>query len=345
MNGLDLSLFQFDYDQTWAVIFFRPDAKTVLARYGTRADKDGMKHNSMQGFSDAMSRVLAIEQAWSPALQTFYEAKRGPQAKYTTADQIPSETIRKIKSREAKGDMNSCIHCHNVYDAQRDVAIAKDEYDPKAAFRYPLLSSLGLEENGTAETQPRIPSEISIANGSGDYFLRINGQNTHTLADVQFALQQVGDAQQVTIETIARSDGSEAALSGVPVRRRIVNLASDWRERGDIGWRASMYGMPPRPGLWVEAMNGSEKQARALGKDQLALKVRGVFGEDVRKSGIQTGDVIVQFGDETRHHSEGDFHAHLRLNYYRPNSELPLKLVRDGKTIDLTVNFANKQGP
>ena len=36
MNGLDLSLFQFDYDQTLAALFLNADG-TVYGRYGTRA--------------------------------------------------------------------------------------------------------------------------------------------------------------------------------------------------------------------------------------------------------------------------------------------------------------------
>ena len=103
-----------------------------------------------------------------------------------------------------------------------------------------------------------------------------------------------------------------------------------------------MYGMPPKPGLWVEAADENQKRELGIAQDKLALNVRGVFGNDVRRGGLKKGDVIVQFGDETAHHSEGTFHAHLRLNYYTPNARLPLKVIRDGRSVDLTVTFPNK---
>ena len=133
MNGLDLSLFQFDYDQTWAVMFFRHDG-TILARYGTRGDTDGMKHNSLAGFTSAMRSVLNADRNWKQEWQPAYDAKRGQQSTYPTADEIPSETIQKIISREKSGK-ESCIHCHNIYDAKRDVAISKGKYNPNQRFK------------------------------------------------------------------------------------------------------------------------------------------------------------------------------------------------------------------
>ena len=102
-----------------------------------------------------------------------------------------------------------------------------------------------------------------------------------------------------------------------------------------------MYGMPPKPGLWVQAMLDSEKKELGIPTADLGLKVRGVFGKDVRKSGLKKGDVIVQFADQRRHRTEGEFHAQLRLGYYKPNSVLPLQVNRQGKLLDISVEFPN----
>ena len=337
MNGLDLSLFQFDYDQTWAVIFFRPDGETVLARYGARADKDGMKYNSAHGFRDTMTHVLRVHRSWTDDLSPYYRAKRGPAARYPTADAIPSETIRRIVSRDDNGKQN-CIHCHNVYDALHDADRDQGTYDPTNAFRYPLPDGIGLD-HPAAEDRTTIPAEGQIARGSSEYFLRIDGQNLHSLADVQFALEHLDeDARQVTVETVALAD----PLIGKPIRRRTVKLESGWKQQGSIEWRVSMYGMPPKPGLWVQSMPDQDKALLSIPADRLAMKVRGVFGKDVKQAGLKTGDVIVQFGNQTAHHTEGQFHAALRLGYYQPNSRLPLKLIRNGKKMELTVHFPNQ---
>ena len=162
---------------------------------------------------------------------------------------------------------------------------------------------------------------------AGEKVVSINGHRLHTVADIQFALHQVSDPGKVNLETTTD--------------RKTLTLTQGWRA-SDISWRASMYGMPPRPGLWVQAISASEKQAAGIAEGALGLKVRGVFGADVRKHGLKKGDIIVQFGDETTHFSEGEFHAHLRLNYYQPNSKLKLRLLREGKRKQLTVTFANR---
>ncbi len=50
-NGMDLSIFQFDYDQSWAAFLMEPDM-TILGRYGTRSSqKDSTNDVSLEGFA------------------------------------------------------------------------------------------------------------------------------------------------------------------------------------------------------------------------------------------------------------------------------------------------------
>ncbi len=334
MNGIDLNQFQFDYDQTWAAMFLRHDG-TVLARYGTRGDRDGMTFNSLAGLTTTMRSVLAVNAEWNPESQKKYAAKKGPKSQHATADEIPSETISRIAAQEKQGNQ-SCIHCHNVYDGLRDHAIANGNYDPAKRYKYPLPQNIGLEVDGNSGTMIShvIPGSPAAKTGlqSGQQIRMMNGQPIHSIADIQFVLHNLGERAEVAIDV---SDPESAAVS-----TEKLSLVPGWKF-GDIGWRASMYGMPPKPGLWVEAASNQEKAKLGIEKSLLALKVRGVFGRDVRKSGLKKGDVITRFAKETAHHSEGDFHAHLRLNYYKPNAKLPLKLIRDGRARELTVTFAN----
>ena len=43
---------------------------------------------------------------------------------------------------------------------------------------------------------------------------------------------------------------------------------------------------------------------------------RGAFGKEVRQACIRKGDLIVRFGEQTKHHNAGQFHAQLRLNFF-----------------------------
>ena len=59
-NGLDLSLFQFDFDLTFAAFFLNAD-KTIYGRFGTRSDQnDAMREMSMEGFAKALEGTLQI---------------------------------------------------------------------------------------------------------------------------------------------------------------------------------------------------------------------------------------------------------------------------------------------
>src|SRR5262249_1722148 len=49
-NGMDLSQFQFDYDQSWAAFFLNPDM-TIYGRYGTRSHRTESDDDvSLEGF-------------------------------------------------------------------------------------------------------------------------------------------------------------------------------------------------------------------------------------------------------------------------------------------------------
>ena len=59
-NGMDLSLFQFDYDLTFAAFFMNAD-KTIYGRYGSRSEmKDAAKDISIDGFRKALAAALEI---------------------------------------------------------------------------------------------------------------------------------------------------------------------------------------------------------------------------------------------------------------------------------------------
>ena len=69
-NGMDLSLFQFDYDLTFSVFFMNPD-KTIYGRYGTRAEfENAAKDISIESFKQALEGALALHKAY-PKNKTF----------------------------------------------------------------------------------------------------------------------------------------------------------------------------------------------------------------------------------------------------------------------------------
>ena len=60
-NGLDLSLFQFDYDQSWAAFMLNPADLTIYGRYGTRSHQRNAEDDvSLEGFGKALQAALDL---------------------------------------------------------------------------------------------------------------------------------------------------------------------------------------------------------------------------------------------------------------------------------------------
>ena len=76
-NALDLSLFQYDYDQSWSAFFLNADL-SIYGRYGTRSHRTE-SHNDMtlEGFGKAMEGALAIHAEY-PKNKESLAAKHGP---------------------------------------------------------------------------------------------------------------------------------------------------------------------------------------------------------------------------------------------------------------------------
>ena len=206
-------------------------------------------------------------------------------------------------------------------------------YDPAKRYKYPLPKNAGIDVDANLRVTSVEADSAAAKAGikQGQIVKRMNGQNIHSVADIQFVLHHTSDPGDVEI-TLATGEQLDSYR---------LKLPAGWRV-SDIDWRASMYGMPPKPGLWIQALSNSEKQKLGRKPEQMALKVRGKFGKDVRASALKNGDIIVRMAGMEAHHTEGAFHAHLRLNYYKPNSKLELRVLRNGTPRDVTVTFLNE---
>src|SRR6185436_20807259 len=76
-NGLDLSLFQYDYDQSFAVFFLNADG-TVYGRFGTRSHRTSWSDDvSIEGLSRALTGALALHLEY-PKNKAELAGKKGP---------------------------------------------------------------------------------------------------------------------------------------------------------------------------------------------------------------------------------------------------------------------------
>src|SRR5688500_1808351 len=100
MRGLDLNIFDVDYDLNWHGLVLTPDG-AVLARFGGRdADTPG-KHHSLKGLRHTLTRALERFERHEPN---------------TSRADAPRPKPRRAEEYAAAARLGpkACIHCHHV---------------------------------------------------------------------------------------------------------------------------------------------------------------------------------------------------------------------------------------
>src|SRR5438046_1394054 len=117
-NALDLTLFQFDYDLTFAAFFMNAD-RTIYGRYGSRSDrKDATKEMSLEGFRAALEAALELHQHY-PANKPTLTGKQPQPTRFKSPESFPSLTGKYKPTLDYEGKVvQSCMHCHQIRDAE-----------------------------------------------------------------------------------------------------------------------------------------------------------------------------------------------------------------------------------
>jgi len=97
---MDLTVFQFDYDLTFAAFFMNAD-KSIYGRFGSRSSrKDGTQDISMEGFREALTAALELHKGY-PGNKASLAGKQGVQPRFKTPDEYPSLKGHEAGSRSA----------------------------------------------------------------------------------------------------------------------------------------------------------------------------------------------------------------------------------------------------
>ena len=116
---LDLTLFQFDFDLSFAMFFMNAD-KTIYGRYGTRSSiEDAESHMSLDGLVAALDGALTLHKGY-PDNKAFLTGKQAAPTNYKTPNDFPS--LRgKFGYELDYGEkvVQSCLHCHQMIEAER----------------------------------------------------------------------------------------------------------------------------------------------------------------------------------------------------------------------------------
>ena len=335
-NGLDLDLFQFDTDQSFAAFLLNADG-TIYGRFGTRSHRtEWYADVSLEGLAEALQGALELHADY-PANRNSLVGKRGKPLEVASPERYPRLRDQYTDALDYEGNVvKSCIHCHQIGDARRSLYRDRGEPIPaKLLFPYPHPKSIGLvlDPDTRATVKSVAPDSLIADSGwkTGDRIERLNGQPMLSMADVQWVLHQVP------------ADGGELVAEidrdGDSVRSR-VTLPEGWRNRGDISWRVSSWGLRRMVtgGLRLEAADDAKRRQLEIPDGEMALTVThvGQYGPHAaaKRAGFEVDDVIVEYEGRRDLMTDSELLAHGAI-HTRPGRPIDVTVIRDGNERDL----------
>jgi hypothetical protein len=341
-NGLDLALFQFDYDQSFAAFLLNADG-AVYGRFGTRSHRTSWSDDvSIEGLAAALQGALELHRQY-PRNKADLAGKKGPAPEFPSPEKYPllrGKYGPKLNYEDKV--VPSCIHCHQIGDAQRQLYRDRKEPIPEQVlFPYPHPKSLGLildpkERAAVLRVEKDSPAEQAGLR-KGDAILRLGGQPLLSIADVQWVLHQTSP-QGAALKAEVRRGGRTTELT--------LTLPNGWRQRGDISWRVSTWGLRRMAagGMVLEELPAADRKKVGLPEAALALRVKhiGQFGPHAaaKNAGFRQGDIVVSFDERTDLRRETDLLAHA-VNQRKPGDRVAVTVLRDGNKINLALPMQN----
>ncbi|WP_145209536.1 Trx7/PDZ domain-containing (seleno)protein [Planctomycetes bacterium TBK1r] len=333
-NGLDLDLFQYDTDQSFAVFFLAAD-KTIYGRFGTRSHRtEWMGDVSLKGLAKALQGALDLH-ADHAKVKEALAGKRGRPMEVSSPERYPSLKDKFTDSLNYDGDVvKSCIHCHQIGDAQREYYWHDRKPIPdKVLWPYPHPKTVGLIMDPNERATVKEVQEDSVAAQaglrSGDVIATLDGQPMLSIADIQWVLHNVDpDGGAVPVEI--NRDGSAVAAQ--------VRFPKDWRRASDLSWRVTTWGLRriAAGGMVLEPSTRSDATPVGVGNETMALHVKrvGKYGPHgtAKRTGFLEGDVITSFDGRTDLSSEQDLLTYV-VTSKQPGDQVDVTVLRDGKEL------------
>lgn len=335
-NGLDLSLFQYDYDQSFAVFMLNAD-RTVYGRFGTRSHHTLWAEDvSIEALHKAMQGALNLHSDYA-AIKTSLQGKQGKKPDVASPEKYPSLAGKYRSKINAKKDVvKSCIHCHQIGDAQRDFFLRNQKSIPeRILFQYPHPKILGLilDPKEKAVVKEILADSLAEQSGfqKGDQILALEGQPMLSIADVQWVLHHAKQKDRLSAQ-IDRN-GQKLGLT--------VSLPEGWKQKDDLSWRVSSWPLRRMVlgGAVLEETTAAQRKDAGIPEGKsMALKIRhlGQYGlhATAKRAGFKKGDIIISFNGRNDLYRETDILAY-GVNKLKPGQKFDVTILRGKKQIDL----------
>jgi serine protease Do len=321
MRGVDLDLFDFDYDLTWMGFFLSAES-VIYGRYGGRDAESADSRVSLAGLRYAMTAALERHRRGEGGRKRLEGKAPRTVEQFSAARRLPAR---------------ACVHCHQVYDLRRESLQAAGKWRLDEMWVYPLPENIGLTfDVDRGDHIARVADSSAAARvglRAGDQIRTINDFAIASIADVQYALHRAPASGSLTIGW--QHEGR--------TRKGELALTEGWRKT-DISWRWSLRGLDPSPWVHGDDLSAEEKQALGLSAKQLAFRQGPFVPESAQRAGICQNDVILGINGKTLEMTVQQFGAYVRLNC-KVGERVTYNVLRNGKRLDLPLRLEARSSP
>ncbi|MFT5465456.1 MAG: serine protease Do [Verrucomicrobiales bacterium] len=336
-NALDLSKFQFDYDLSFSVLFFNADG-TVYGRYGSWEHQHDPQNAATATFKQALEGALQIHDQFPDVLHAL-EGKQGRPSRFKTAVDMPG------LSEKYKLDLNwngkvvqSCVHCHQLGDAQRlDLRSQGKPLPLNLIYPFPAPETIGIhfEEEAAltiASVDSGSPAE-KAGLAKGDEVFSVNGQVVISAADVSWALHNLPDISRPLDISVQSGDVKNAVE---------VSLPQNWRENADISRRVGSWPMRAMAfgGAFFVELPDEDRERLGLADDQLALLAKhvGQYGKHAaaKREGWKNGDILMEIDGSDERFTESQLLGRF-IREHKPGEKIPATALRGNQRVKLKI--------
>lgn len=311
ITGVDLNIFEFDWDLTWAVLFLNADGY-VYGRYGGRDAKGPDTRNSLAGLRFAMQGAL----------------EQHKQAKQKRPEPKPPVFAEKFN---AARKVNGCMHCHQLKEVIREDQKNDGTWKRESVWVYPLPENIGItlnkDQGNLIDTAIPKSAAEKVGVKPGDVVVAINGRPVYSFADAAHALHHAPSEGEVTLRW--KSGGQERTAS--------LQLAAGWKKT-NLTWRPSLLDILPSLTIFGYDLSAKEKKALGLSESRLAFRQIAPVHSEAQSMGVREGDIILGVDNLKLDMTVEQFLAFVRQNYL-VGERVTLNLLRDGKRLDLAVKL------
>jgi len=320
LNGLDLSLFEYDFDVT-LMMFFMGAGDRVYARYGGRDHTSSTSHHNKASLLRAMRA----------ALERHQREKREPSPPLPARIKTTPEDIAPLARDMRVAPF--CVRCHLVNDYRHEAARASGTHRKESIWVFPPPDNVGLvmdvDLGDTVKSvKPGSPADKAGLK-AGDRIRQAGETEVLTYTDLQWALHRSPTKTKLAVAFDRAGAPGKAELE----------LDGPWRET-PLGWRKSFQALGPQAGIWVRKTSPEDRRMAGLPADAPVYSVWYVDEKTpAEKAGVKIRDWVVAIDGKPLPETSEDGFRQIWPGRHDYGSTATLALLRAGKPMTVKLQF------